>query len=93
MKNLICILFTLLLLPVYSWSQNGVKVEGELKQWHKVTLVLNGPETSEWAKENPFLDINLKPLLQMEIKVIRFPDFLQPMEMQLKLQPIPEIPG
>ncbi len=40
-------------------QENTVQVEGELKQWHKVTLVLNGPETSEWAKENPFLDYKL----------------------------------
>jgi hypothetical protein len=33
----------------------SVSVEGELKQWHKVTLVLEGPETSEMAEENPFL--------------------------------------
>lgn len=37
-----------------------VTVEGELMQWHKITLVLIGPETSEWAKENPFLDYKLE---------------------------------
>ena len=41
-------------------SKKEVEVEGELKQWHKVTLILDGPETSEWAKENPFLDYKLE---------------------------------
>lgn len=35
------------------------KVEGELKKWHKVTLVFEGPETSESAEENPFLNYRL----------------------------------
>jgi len=35
------------------------KVEGELKKWHKVTLVFEGPETSEKAEENPFLNYSL----------------------------------
>jgi hypothetical protein len=75
MKNLICILITLLLLPLYSISQNGVKVEGELKQWHKITLVLNGPETSEWAKENPFLDYKLEATFTNGSKSYMVPGF------------------
>lgn len=35
------------------------KVEGELKKWHKITLVFEGPESSESAKENPFLNYRL----------------------------------
>lgn len=45
--------------PTTSTKQQ-VQVEGELMQWHKVTLKLNGPETSEFAKENPFLDYKLE---------------------------------
>ena len=34
-------------------------VSGELKKWHKITLTFAGPETSETAKPNPFLDYRL----------------------------------
>ncbi|MRT92056.1 DUF5060 domain-containing protein [Ancylomarina sp. 16SWW S1-10-2] len=37
-----------------------VNVSGELKQWHEVTLVIDGPETSELASENPFLNYRLQ---------------------------------
>ena len=33
-----------------------VKIDGELKKWHKVTLTFDGPETSEGAYYNPFLN-------------------------------------
>ncbi len=32
------------------------EVSGELKQWHKVTLTLDGPEASETGEVNPFTD-------------------------------------
>jgi hypothetical protein len=35
------------------------EITGELKQWHKVTLTFNGPESSETASYNPFLDYRL----------------------------------
>ncbi|MGB5512589.1 MAG: DUF5060 domain-containing protein [Woeseiaceae bacterium] len=31
-------------------------VSGELRKWHKITLTFDGPETSETATPNPFLD-------------------------------------
>jgi CubicO group peptidase (beta-lactamase class C family) len=37
----------------------SVRVSGELKQWHTVTLTLTGPQTSESASPNPFLDYRL----------------------------------
>lgn len=37
-----------------------IQIEGELQQWHKITLIIDGPQTSEWAKENPFLDYKLE---------------------------------
>ncbi len=33
-----------------------VNVSGELEQWHKVTLTLDGPEASETGDPNPFTD-------------------------------------
>jgi hypothetical protein len=35
-------------------------VTGEQQLWHKVTLTWSGPETSETAAENPFLDYRLE---------------------------------
>ncbi|MFW6290527.1 MAG: DUF5060 domain-containing protein, partial [Mariniphaga sp.] len=75
MRNLIHILLTTILLPLNLHAQNNVKVEGELKQWHKVTLVLNGPETSEWAKENPFLDYRLEATFTNGNKSYTVPGF------------------
>jgi uncharacterized protein DUF5060 len=35
------------------------QVSGELKAWHKVTITFEGPQTSEQATPNPFLDYRL----------------------------------
>ena len=41
-------------------SRSGAgAISGELKQWHTVTLTFAGPETSETAEPNPFLDYRL----------------------------------
>ena len=36
-----------------------IELSGELKTWHKVTLTMDGPETSERAAPNPFVDYRL----------------------------------
>ncbi|MHC4565215.1 MAG: DUF5060 domain-containing protein, partial [Planctomycetota bacterium] len=43
------------------WSQaaSAGQVSGELKKWHKVTVTFDGPQTSETAEPNPFLDYRL----------------------------------
>ncbi len=46
-----CIVFASFLQAV-AWS--AVPVQGELKEWHKLTLDFNGPATSESATPNPF---------------------------------------
>ncbi len=40
-------------------KHSGVKVKGELKKWHKITLQVEGDETSEMAGDNPFLNYRL----------------------------------
>jgi hypothetical protein len=41
-------------------EQGAVEISGELKQWHKVTLTLDGPFAHELDNEpNPFTDYNL----------------------------------
>jgi hypothetical protein len=59
MKNLTSLFLLLLFFSCTQKSKHEVSITGELKQWHKITLVIPGPETSEWAKENPFLDYKL----------------------------------
>ncbi|MCK5277224.1 MAG: DUF5060 domain-containing protein, partial [Cyclobacteriaceae bacterium] len=52
----------LLVLIAYSCqtaTNSDITIQGELMQWHKVTLLINGQETSEYADENPFLDYKL----------------------------------
>ena len=62
MKHLIYLSFIVLILSCQSPIKLGIEVTGELQQWHKVTLVVYGPETSEWAEENPFLDYKLEAI-------------------------------
>ncbi|MBV6641236.1 MAG: DUF5060 domain-containing protein, partial [Cyclobacteriaceae bacterium] len=38
---------------------NQVSITGELKKWHKISLVFEGPETSELDENNPFLNYRL----------------------------------
>jgi hypothetical protein len=43
-----------------SCKKNGhVEVKGELQKWHRVSLLVEGPETSEMAEDNPFLNYRL----------------------------------
>lgn len=40
-------------------ADEAVTISGELKQWHRVTLTFDGPESGEDANPNPFLDYRL----------------------------------
>lgn len=46
-------LLLFLLLPSFAFSQ--ATIDGELKKWHKITVMVEGPKTQEGAKYNPFL--------------------------------------
>jgi hypothetical protein len=49
-----------LVLPRQADGQGTVAISGELKQWHKVTLTLDGPYAHELDNQpNPFTDCNL----------------------------------
>ena len=75
MKNLTFLFGLLFLFSCQSQLKNEIEVEGELKQWHKVTLVIPGPETSEWSKENPFLDYKLEVTFFQGNKTYTVPGF------------------
>ena len=40
-------------------SEPQYEVRGELKKWHKVEVLFNGPDTGEMHETNPFLDYRL----------------------------------
>ncbi len=75
MKNLIFFLSIILIYSCQTQGKKAFQVEGELQQWHKITLVFNGPETSEWAKENPFLDFKLEATFTNGTKSYTVPGF------------------
>lgn len=53
------ILAAILLLTNASMAAPGVRVDGELKQWHRLTLTFEGPAASEDATPNPFRDYRM----------------------------------
>lgn len=67
-QSLLCFTFLVALFSCASQSgtesvnggTRGSKISGELKQWHRVTLSFAGPETSETAENNPFLNYRLQ---------------------------------
>ena len=59
MKHLTFLIPVLLLISCSTGKVNTIEIEGELKQWHKLSLLIHGPQTSEYADENPFLDYSL----------------------------------
>jgi hypothetical protein len=59
MKHPVFLLLALFAFSCQTATKSDISIQGELKQWHKVTLLINGPETSEYADKNPFLDYKL----------------------------------
>ncbi|MBL7189325.1 MAG: DUF5060 domain-containing protein [Phycisphaerae bacterium] len=49
----------MLIVGAWSHTASAGQVSGELKKWHKVTVTFDGPQTSEMADPNPFLDYRL----------------------------------
>ena len=62
MKHSIYLLFIAFFISCQLAPQKEISISGELQQWHKVTLEIPGPVTSEWADENPFLDYKIEVL-------------------------------
>jgi len=75
MKNLTCLMLILILFSCQTQQKKAVQIEGDFMQWHKITLVITGPETSEWAKENPFLDYKLEANFTNGTKTYTVPGF------------------
>jgi hypothetical protein len=56
-------------------SHNKVKISGELKKWHQVTLTFSGPAASEQDLQNPFLDYRLNVTFRNGEKEYLVPGF------------------
>jgi len=60
MKNFLILLFSVLFLfSCENKLKNRIILEGDLKKWHKISLVFNGVSASEFEKNNPFLNYRL----------------------------------
>lgn len=75
MKHIFFLLISVLCFSCQTTNKQSLVVEGELQQWHKITLVLMGPETSEWAMENPFLDYKLSATFSKGSKSYTVPGY------------------
>ena len=60
MKHLIFLIPILFLIGCRTSPKPYVELKGEFQKWHKLTLLISGPEISEYADENPFLDYKLE---------------------------------
>lgn len=59
MKHPIFTLLILLVILQACTKSERVRIDGQLKKWHKVTLTFTGPEAHEKDTLNPFLDYRL----------------------------------
>ncbi len=75
MKQLLFLLLIPGILSCQTAIKKDIEVEGDLLQWHKVTLVLNGPETSEWAEDNPFLNYKLEATFSKDGRTMTVPGY------------------
>jgi hypothetical protein len=75
MKYSIFFLFVALVFSCSVPTQKEIVVSGELKQWHKVTLEIPGPESSEWAEDNPFLNYKLEVLFSQDGRSYKVPGY------------------
>ncbi len=53
----------------------AAQISGELKTWHKITLTFDGPETSETASPNPFMDYRLNVVFTQGPKSYTVPGY------------------
>jgi hypothetical protein len=75
MKYPIYFLLAFIVLACQTSGKPEIEVIGELKQWHNVTLEMQGPETSEYAIENPFLDYKLDVVFTNGSKSYKVPGY------------------
>lgn len=62
MNRFLCVLSGILFVAVFAGSclAQEAQISGELKQWHNVTLTVDGPQASEDGSPNPFTDYRME---------------------------------
>ncbi|MEM8897477.1 MAG: DUF5060 domain-containing protein, partial [Bacteroidota bacterium] len=54
---------------------NGISIQGEQKKWHKITLIMDGPQASETGTPNPFTDYFLEATFSKGNKTVKVPGY------------------
>lgn len=77
MKHFLLFTTTLLITSLLTscGKSQKVKVSGELKKWHKITLTFDGPECSETDEINPFTDYRLDVSFKNGNKIYHIPGY------------------
>jgi hypothetical protein len=74
-RMVFCILVIFSLSPKASALSTNPVVTGELKKWHKVTLTFYGPQSSETAEPNPFLDYRFSVTFKNDNRIYKVPGY------------------
>ena len=56
-------------------NPSTVEIQGELKKWHRITLIFDGPNTGELAETNPFLNYRLDVTFTSDTTTYLVPGF------------------
>jgi hypothetical protein len=75
LKKIKLILLVFVMILQGCGQQKEIKIDGELKKWHRITLNFEGPETSELAEDNPFLNYRLDVTFKNNDKEYVIPGF------------------
>lgn len=75
LKQYISLLLITIFFTTFHAQKKSVKIEGELKKWHKITLNFEGPQTNEMVDNNPFLNYRLDVTFKNGNKEYLIPGF------------------
>ncbi len=74
MHKFVYLIFSLCLLNACK-KYEDVRIEGELKKWHRIALNFEGPKTSEMDENNPFLNYRLDVTFKNGDETFKIPGF------------------
>ncbi|GGD27309.1 DUF5060 domain-containing protein [Hyunsoonleella pacifica] len=75
MNKFFCLFFSIFFVLNACKKHEEVRVEGELKKWHRIVLNFEGPQTSELNQVNPFLNYRLDVTFKNGNKTYEIPGF------------------
>ena len=68
-------LLAVLILSLTFACQQSTEILGDLKKWHRIELIFEGPETMELAEDNPFLNYRLDVTFSNGNRTYKVPGF------------------